>query len=307
MFTDEQLFTAELSIWEEIARRREQLDSTSSSSTAVDTPTQLTYKSNYRRPTSSPAQRSHSLPSRLPSSSISAATPSAIAAAPSSASRSVPSPYCLFFTPVGIRPEGAACRSLEAVGDMFSCVAGLRDLDIVHRDLTPRHFLRCGSDVSSASHGLFLIDFGFSVLLPLHPQERRDLLIPFSGSTHFAPTSLLQQLRQLAVSPQPTYNSTPFTYCPQLAHDLESLVKVCYACVHPDHVVKLRRLDNKDAEGIAAFWNAAEGRMAKTLPSWKKAMEHARLDEFEAARQAVEENLWDNAQHISAAVTEVYR
>ena len=288
-FVDEQLFTAELRIWEEIARRR---NSTSSSS-AGNTPTQLIYYSNYLPPNSPPAQRSHSLPSRLPSSSSSSASPSAIGAASSPPTRSVLSPYCLFFTPVGIRPVGAASRSREFIEDMFSCVAGLRRLGIVHRDLTPRHFLRSNSDAHSASHGLFLIDFGFSQPLPLDRDDCGDLLVEFCGSTYFAPTSLLHQLAAL---PRTTFSSSPFTYSPQLAHDLESLVKVCFACANPDRVEDLRRLDNKDAKGIAAFWDRVEAWMSKAQPLWKNAMDRARVDEWEAAKSAVEGNFTHAAQ-----------
>jgi hypothetical protein len=177
--------------------------------------------------------------------------------------------------------------------DMFSCVAGLRRLGIVHRDLTPRHFLHSDTDAHSASHGLFLIDFGFSLLLPLNEDDCRDLLVEFCGSTYFAPTSLLHQLAAL---PRTTFISSPFTYSPQLAHDLESLVKVSYACANPDHVADLRRLDNKDARGIAAFWDRVEAWMSKSQPFWKKAMDHARTDEWEAAKCAVEANFMDTAQ-----------
>ena len=288
-FIDEQLYTAEMRIWEEIARRRKSM----SLSSPVDTPTQLTYYSSYRPPNSSPAQRSRSLPSRLPSSSSFSASPSAIAAAPSPPTRSVLSPYCLFFIPVGIRPVGAACRSREFIKDMFSCVAGLRRLGIVHRDLTPRHFLRSDTDAHSASHGLFLIDFGFSLLLPLNKDDCRDLLVEFCGSTYFAPISLLHQLAAL---PRATFISSPVTYSPQLAHDVESLVKVCFACANPDQVADLRRLDNKDAKGIAAFWDRVEAWMSKSRPFWKKAMEHARMDQWEAAKCAVEANFMDAEQ-----------
>ena len=167
-FVDKQLFTAELRIWEEIARRRNSTSSSSALSTHL--PSSSTIPTTCRQ-IHLPAQRSHSLPSRLPSSSSSSASPSAIGAASSPPTRSVLSPYCLFFTPVGIRPVGAACRSREFIEDMFSCVVGLRRLGIVHRDLTPRHFLRSNSDAHSASHGLFLIDFGFSQLLPLNRDD----------------------------------------------------------------------------------------------------------------------------------------
>lgn len=100
-FTDEQMFMTELSTWEEIARRRALLVSTSPSSSPVESPTQLTYKSNWRRPSSSPTPRSHSLPSRLPSSSSSSssslASQSIIPAASSPPTRSLHLPYCLFF------------------------------------------------------------------------------------------------------------------------------------------------------------------------------------------------------------------
>jgi hypothetical protein len=187
---------------------------------------------------------------------------------------------------VGIRQLSAESRSVEGIKDMFSCVAGLRQLRIVHRDLTLRHFLRCDTDAHSASHGLFLIDFGFSVLLPPNRDDNLDLLVEFCGSTYFAPTSLLQQLAAL---PPATSISPSFTYSPKLAHDLESLVKICFACVYPDRMAQLRCLDNKDANGIAAFWNSREAQMFKAGPFWKQAMDYARMDDWEKAKGAVEE------------------
>jgi serine/threonine protein kinase len=171
--------------------------------------------------------------------------------------------------------------------DMFACVAALRQLDIVHRDLTPRHFLRCDNEALSASHGLFLIDFGFAVLLPLNDDDCQDREVTFCGSTYFAPTSLLQQL---AAQPPPTFISPPFLYTPQLAHDLESLVKVCFACVYPDQLADLRRLDNKDTKSILQFWLQLEARLHTTQPCWWSALQHAKRDEWDKARIEMEKN-----------------
>lgn len=79
---------------------------------------------------------------------------------------------------------------------------------------------------SSGSENLALL-FGLGSIAGLVEEGScLDLLVEFCGSTYFAPTSLLQQLAAL---PAATFISPPFTYSPHLAHDLESLVKVCFA------------------------------------------------------------------------------
>ena len=120
--------------------------------------------------------------------------------------------HTLFLSPVG-KCEHDTPLTLATVRDMFTCLRDMRQLNVVHRDLTPRHFLRCCADNDSASHGLFVIGFGCAVLLPADGQSR------LCGSLHFAPTSVLAQLA----------NKVPWTYQPQLCHDLESMVEVCYA------------------------------------------------------------------------------
>ena len=73
-------------------------------------------------------------------------------------------------------------------------------------------------------------------------------------------------------------------------------MKVCFACANPDRVEDLRRLDNKDANGIAAFWDRVEAWMSKAQPLWRNAMDRARVDEWEAAKSAVEGNFTHAAQ-----------
>ena len=76
---------------------------------------------------------------------------------------------------------------------------------LIHRDLSPRHFLRCG-----VTGVLFLIDFGFAVLLPLDCDLSQESdAVSFSGSSYYAPTSVLDVLR--------TDGSA--TYPAKLAHD----------------------------------------------------------------------------------------
>ena len=270
-FTQEDMFERELRTWVEIDRRiAASVTAAVVGSTSVPPPTRLIYRSSSRAQQQL-AVRAHSLPSHSLSSS------------PSQSSKSSyplhPPRHTLFFTPVGVR-QLEDCKSQDAFRDMFSCLFGLRQLNIVHRDLTPRHFLRCDGDKSSASRGLFLIDFGFAVPLPESAEARQAFSVPFCGSSHFAPTPVLAELAK----------KVPLTYKPLLAHDLESLVKVCFARRFADDVESLRKLDSNDADKIYDFWVALESWIAtaESRGCWLKALQHARNDEFDETRKAIE-------------------
>ena len=71
----------------------------------------------------------------------------------------------LFFQPRGEarHRDHPAIKTAEDVQEAFACLEWLRELRIIHRDLSPRHFLRH----VGRRDALFLIDFGFALLLPV--------------------------------------------------------------------------------------------------------------------------------------------
>jgi len=260
-FKDRRLFDKELAVWTAINQRL------ALSAAAAQSATRLSLReSRTAEQQSQPPARSQSVPQPSVSSSPSV----------SSASTSNPHPprHTLFFTPVGVADNDEL--TLAMVGDMFACLSALRQLRVVHRDLAPRHFLRCASEAekNSASRGLFLIDLGYAVLLP-EPDSAdatRPFLTTFTGSTHFAPTAVLAGLVQAKK------DSTPFQYTPLLAHDLESLVKVCYVKQWPRAKDELEAIDMYKVDDIHNYWVDLERRMAspKARAVWLDALKTAR-------------------------------
>jgi hypothetical protein len=191
----------------------------------------------------------------------------------SSAASTSPSFYgTLFFEPCG---ETATIKAAEEVREVFACLEWLRALRVIHRDLSPRHFLRCG-----VTGVLFLIDFGFAVLLPLESDLSQESdAVPFSGSSYYAPTSVLDVLR--------TDGSA--IYPAKLAHDLESLVKLCYCRCYELEEEKLKRNNRHSYQSIYDFWRQCEQRMAnnEVQQRWVQAFAHARNNNLEDTRNAV--------------------
>ena len=81
---------------------------------------------------------------------------------------------------------------------MFDCVRVLVDLGIIHRDITPHHFL--SAKTSSGIENIFLIDFGSATFI-----EKEDLNScskleaqaakhGYLGSVRFAATSILDSI-----------------------------------------------------------------------------------------------------------------
>jgi hypothetical protein len=120
----------------------------------------------------------------------------------------------------------------------------LRALRIVHRELCPRHFL-------THEGRLFVNDFGFAQLLPEDVSQAKEA--SFSGSSYYAPNSVLQVL---AVS-----RSAFYPYRAAFAHDLQSLVKLCFADWNGGEKRRLKLLDRRAYTSILDFWGNCEQRM----------------------------------------------
>lgn len=84
---------------------------------------------------------------------------------------------------------------------MFDCVRVLVDLGIIHRDITPNHFL--SAKTSSGIENIFLIDFGSATFIEggdLNSSElvdqnvQQDAKHVYQGSVGFAATSILDSL-----------------------------------------------------------------------------------------------------------------
>jgi serine/threonine protein kinase len=178
---------------------------------------------------------------------------------------------------------------------MFDCVRALHHYGIIHRDLTPRHFLW---DKPPSVPRLFLIDFGFSLLTNGEPIHR----LPFAGSSRYAPTLVLaelkrQQQRQQQQQPQ---QQLGYHHSPLLQHDVESLVKVCVARFHPSVKSALHVINSTDFTALHDFWNAEENMMKESKSSWETALECARRDDIRGAEAAVLQVVYRNLSARSA-------
>ena len=182
----------------------------------------------------------------------------------------------LFFQPRGTarHRDDAAIESVRDLQDAFACLQWLRELRVIHRDLSPRHFLRCGGQ-------LFLIDFGFALLQRVDADlsEESEEEVSFSGSSYYAPNSVLQAL---VVSRAALYRAA-------FAHDLESLVKLCFADCNAGEKKRLKLLDRRAYKSILDFWRDCERRMDGQVfgQRWAEALQHARNNKLEETREAL--------------------
>ena len=182
----------------------------------------------------------------------------------------------LFFQPRGTarRRDAPAIESVRDLQDAFACLEWLRELRVIHRDLSPRHFLKFRSQ-------LFLIDFGFALLLRADADlsEESEEEVSFSGSSFYAPNSVLQAL---AVSRTAVYRAA-------LAHDLESLVKLCFADCNAGEKKRLKLLDRRAYASILDFWRDCEQRMDGQVfgRRWADALKHARDNKLKETREAL--------------------
>jgi serine/threonine protein kinase len=212
-------------------------------------------------------------------SSISISSSSSSNSSSSSGSGSAPPPSqcpfsrALFFQPRG---ENAVIRNDRDVEEAFDCLEWLRELRVIHRDLSPRHFLRAAPATAQGTGELFLIDFGFAVLLPSDrdlDQESSDELT-FSGSSYYAPTRLLRLLRA----------SRSSVYRGRLADDLESIVKLCWVSQFLIQKAQLYAHDKSNYPAIHDFWTAREQEMDD---AWRRALTEARANRLDEAKKAV--------------------
>jgi hypothetical protein len=181
----------------------------------------------------------------------------------------------LFFQPRGEarHRDHPAIKTAEDVLEAFACLAWLRELRIIHRDLSPRHFLRHRAR-------LFLIDFGFALLLPVAGDlSQQSDEVSFSGSSLYAPNSVLDML---AADRNAEYRAI-------FAHDLESMVKLCFADRNSSEKERLKGHDRHAYQSIRDFWRECEQRMDGDMfgKRWAEALQHARNNELEETREAL--------------------
>ena len=184
----------------------------------------------------------------------------------------------LFFEPHGEarHREHPAIKTAQDVQDAFACLEWLRALRVIHRDLSPRHFLRHGWTRGP----LFLIDFGFALLLPVGGDlSQQSDEVRFSGSSLYAPNTVLEML---AADRNAAYRAT-------FAHDLESLVKLCFADCLSSEKERLKEHDTRAYQSILDFWRDCEQSMDGQVygKRWAEALQHARDNKLEETREAL--------------------
>ena len=184
----------------------------------------------------------------------------------------------LFFQPCGEarHRDHPAIKTAEDVQDAFACLEWLRELRIIHRDLSPRHFLRHGGRRGA----LFLIDFGFALLLPVAGDlSQQSDEVRFSGSSLYAPNIVLEML---AADRNAPYRAT-------FAHDLESMVKLCFADRNSSEKERLKEHDRHAYQSIRDFWRDCEEGMDGEVfgKRWAEALQHARNNKLEETREAL--------------------
>lgn len=107
----------------------------------------------------------------------------------------------IVYTPRGIPLKNQSITK-EQFEKMFKCLRSLFENGIIHRDLTPHHFLIENS--SSGNENIFLIDFGSAILIDktLNNSNLEDELesshpayrINYQGSIRFAANEILKCL-----------------------------------------------------------------------------------------------------------------
>lgn len=95
--------------------------------------------------------------------------------------------YAIIYTPRGKQLQRPITQHQFEM--MFNCVLELKRLSIIHRDLTPYHFLTTTS--SSDEPIIFLIDFGSAIFR----ENIQESDINYRGSVRFAATEILQYLK----------------------------------------------------------------------------------------------------------------
>jgi hypothetical protein len=167
--------------------------------------------------------------------------------------------HSIIYYPFGYPLPKTPCYALE----MCKCLAVLRQIGVVHRDIRPTHFVNLS--LTTGQPHLMLIDFGFSYVIP-STSKREPIL--FKGSSHFCPTHILCELTR-----NPFYH-----YIPELSHDLESLVKSIF-CLSNRELENELRLCGHDLEKTRQFWEKYEQLIQKTY--WNELLEYARQDQFD--------------------------
>ena len=100
-----------------------------------------------------------------------------------------PKKLSIVYTPRGQPLQHPFTRTQFA--KMFGCVRELFNLGIIHRDLTPSHFMR--AKTSSGDENIFLIDFGSATFIE-EVDLNRYVHHDYRGSIYFAATSILDSI-----------------------------------------------------------------------------------------------------------------
>jgi serine/threonine protein kinase len=75
-------------------------------------------------------------------------------------------------------PTGGESLSEKKLDEYFDCLKAISQFDIVHRDISNRHFMR-----NSITKRLIIIDFGFA--------HKYDMYACYSGAKKYAPNDIL--------------------------------------------------------------------------------------------------------------------
>jgi len=131
--------------------------------------------------------------------------------------------------------ETARPFSGRHLGQLVSALEGMHRVGFLHRDVRPEN-IGCGE----ADGELYLLDAGFAVELGGTP-------VLWEGTLRYASPRVLAALAGAA-------GSVPPVFCATVADDLHSLVRCCYALLHPHLTIELKAWAVQDAAAIAKFW-----------------------------------------------------
>ena len=168
----------------------------------------------------------------------------------------------------------AAIKSVQDLQDAFACLEWLRALRVIHRDLSPRHFLRHRGR-------LFLIDFGFALLLRVDARPE-----PGVGGGEF------QRLVLLRTQQRPAGAGSESHRC-STGPPSRTTWRAWSSCASQTATAgekeRLKLRDRRAYTSIRDFWHDCEQRMDGQVfgQRWAEALKHARDNKLEETREAL--------------------
>jgi serine/threonine protein kinase len=138
---------------------------------------------------------------------------------------------CMLLSPFCEQADRGNLTEIK-LNEYFDCLKAISQFEIVHRDISNRHFMR-----NSKTKRLIIIDFGFA--------HKCGEYTSFSGSTTFAPNIILS-------------GAKGHFYKPNFMHDLESLVKMIFTNSFYSEFSPILSKINHDFGKLFDFWYQIE-------------------------------------------------